>query len=262
MSATHLTPTVALLDLDPEIGAGLDPERFAAAERELRVRVLRLQRGDWAADKLAVVEQRHVGLVVLEGVLAREILLESTVSTELLGPGDFLRPWAVETEPSLLQQRVRWQVLADTRLGVLGEAAGKALTRYPELHTALLDRAVARAHRLATLQAVSHLNPVDRRLLALFWHLAERWGVVTRDGVVVRLTLSHRLLGELVGARRPTVTTALTRLEHEGSLHRRDDATWLLVGEPTGAPVDAVRRVVPHRRRLLSRAEASVAAMH
>ena len=59
-------------------------------------------------------------------------------------------------------------------------------------------------------QAISQLVRVDRRLLALFWHLAERWGRVTGDGVLVPLTLSHRMLSQLVGARRPTVSTALS----------------------------------------------------
>jgi hypothetical protein len=74
---------------------------------------------------------------------------------------------------------------------------------------------------------------------------------VTGEGVVVPLTLSHRLLGELVGARRPTVTTALASLDREGKLRRRSDATWLLTGEPASAPAEAVSRVVSHRRRLL-----------
>ena len=68
----------------------------------------------------------------------------------------------------------------------------------------IVDRLSERAHRLAVTQAISQLNRVDRRLLALFWHLAERWGRVARDGIAVPLALSHRLIGEVVGARRPT----------------------------------------------------------
>ena len=67
----------------------------------------------------------------------------------------------------------------------------------------IVDRLSERAQRLAVTQAISQLNRVDRRLLALFWHLAERWGRVARDGIGVPLVLSHRLIGELVGARRP-----------------------------------------------------------
>ncbi|MDX6554241.1 MAG: family transcriptional regulator, cyclic receptor protein, partial [Miltoncostaeaceae bacterium] len=83
-----------------------------------------------------------------------------------------------------------------------------------------------------TTQAISQLTRVDRRLKALFWHLAERWGRVSGDGVVVPLALTHRILGQLVGARRPTVSTALSELASSGELVRRDDGSWLLRGDP------------------------------
>ena len=59
------------------------------------------------------------------------------------------------------------------------------------------------------MQAIAHLTRVDDRLLALLWCLAERWGRVVPDGVLVSLRLSHRTLAGMVGARRPSVTTAL-----------------------------------------------------
>ena len=83
-----------------------------------------------------------------------------------------------------------------------------------------VERLTQRAQRLAVTQAISQLNRVDRRLLTLFWHLAERWGRMTPDGVLIPLTLSHRMLSQLVGARRPTVSTALAELaEREAELH-------------------------------------------
>jgi hypothetical protein len=54
---------------------------------------------------------------------------------------------------------------------------------------------------------------------------------------------------ELVGARRPTVTTALTHLAERGELIHRDDATWLLTDQPVGIPTAQVARVIEHRRR-------------
>ena len=252
---------IALLDLDPELGRDLSPERFAAARAEIGAQVVALPRGEWAGDDLVTVDHRNIGLLLLEGVIAREVLLEDTVSTELLGPRDLVRPWSGESDAQLLRQQVRWQVLADARLAVLARGVAGALARFPEVNAALMDRACARSQRLATTQAISHLNSVDRRLLALFWHLAERWGRMTSDGVVVPLTLSHRLLGELVGARRPTVSTALGLLERDGKVTRRSDATWLLNGDPPGTPAATVVRVVSHRRRLLrDHAEPLVAA--
>ena len=85
------------------------------------------------------------------------------------------------------------------------------VSQYPEVTAALFDRLSERSLRLATTQAISQLTRVDRRLKALFWHLAERWGRVGGEGVVIPLALTHRILGQLVGARRPTVSTALSR---------------------------------------------------
>jgi CRP/FNR family cyclic AMP-dependent transcriptional regulator len=242
---------VALVDLDPDLGAALEPHRRAAARAELVVRVSVLRVGEWAGGDLALADPALVGLLLVDGVMAREVLLEDTVSTELLGPGDLVRPWGSEGEAHLLRHRTRWQVLAEAHLAVLGRGFGAALMRFPEVNAVLLDRVCGRSQRLATMQAISHLNSVDRRLMALFWHLAERWGRVTRGGVLVPLTLSHRLLGQMVGARRPTVSTALASLERRGELVRRDDGSWLLRGEPPGAPTRS-DRLIPPRRRLLA----------
>jgi CRP/FNR family transcriptional regulator, cyclic AMP receptor protein len=53
--------------------------------------------------------------------------------------------------------------------------------------------------------------------------------------VVVPLALTHRILGQLVGARRPTVSTALSELAERGELVRRPDGSWLLRGDPPDA---------------------------
>ena len=117
----------------------------------------------------------------------------------------------------------------------------------------LFDRLNDRAQRLATTQAISQLNRVDRRLMALFRHLAERWGRMTSEGVAVPLTLSHRMLGQLIGARRPTVSTAIGDLAERDELVRRSDGTWLLKGDPIGPPAGEGQRLVPIRRKLIGR---------
>jgi DNA-binding transcriptional MocR family regulator len=50
--------------------------------------------------------------------------------------------------------------------------------------------------------------------------------------VLVPLRLPHRLLAHLVGARRPTVSTALGQLEEQGVLSRRGPEGLLLLGPP------------------------------
>jgi CRP/FNR family cyclic AMP-dependent transcriptional regulator len=67
----------------------------------------------------------------------------------------------------------------------------------------------------------------------LLWHLAGRWGRVRADGIVVPLRLTHVILADLVAARRPTVTSAITELTRVG-LVRSIDEGWLLSGKPPG----------------------------
>src|SRR4051794_32842774 len=241
----------ALLELDPELGQLLSPDRGEQAGRELRVRVSTFGVGEWDGGRLAGADPMHLGLLICEGVLAREVVLGDTVSTELLGPGDILRPWHVDGPPHLLEVTVRWNALSAVRLGLIDRRAATTLCRYPEIGAVIVDRLSERAQRLAITQAISQLNRVDRRLLALFWHLAERWGRVAREGIAVPLVLSHRLIGELVGARRPTVSTALAELSRDGQLVRRDDGTWLLTGEPPSVPADSAAEVIRQRRRLM-----------
>ena len=238
--------TVRLLDEDPELAAALPRERLSEARARLVVRVVERKAGAWPSLE---AHEARVGLFVLDGVLVREILIEDTVSAELLGAGDLLRARPTDNPSRLLRSNVRWTVLTPARIGVLDSRCAAVLATYPEIHAALLDRVADRAERLAVTQAVCQLNGVDRRVLSLFWHLAERWGRVSSSGVVLPLPLPHRVLASLVGARRPTVTVALTRLAAAGEIERRADGSWLLRGDPVGLPTAATSRFVPLRRR-------------
>src|SRR5687768_7819627 len=160
MTERHVTP---LLDLDPDLGELITAERRAAARAELQVRVHRLGKGLWDVSRLEEASPEHFGLLVLEGVVAREVLVSDTVSTELLGPGDVLRPWAVQAANPLLQLSVRWNALTESRLAVLDRTFAARLSHWPEVNSVLIDRLNERAQRLATNQAISQLNRVDRR---------------------------------------------------------------------------------------------------
>ena len=212
------------------------PSAARRPQHELRVRVSTFPVGEWDGGRLADADPMHLGLLIADGVLAREVVLGDTVSTELLGPGRHRAPVAHRGPAGAAGGDVRWNALSPVRLGLIDRRTTVALGRFPEIGAVIVDRLSERAHRLAVTQAISQLNRVDRRLLALFWHLAERWGRVARDGIAVPLVLSHRLIGELVGARRPTVSTALAELARDGQLVRRDDGTWLLTGEPVAVP--------------------------
>jgi hypothetical protein len=249
---TPATRSAPLLDLDPDLGRGLAPERLELARQQILVRVGRLRSGPWPLRGAPEGSGSHLGLLVLDGLLARELLADDIASLELLGPGDLVRPWAEPAEGELLDAVVRWSALAETRFAVLDAHLAGRLAAFPEIYAELLDRCTARSRRLAVTQAICQMNRVDRRIITLLWHLAERWGKVTPGGVTIPLTLSHRMIAQLVGARRPTVSTALAQLSRNGELERRADGTWTLTGEPVGTPNAATSRFVAPRRRMLA----------
>src|SRR5215207_6108510 len=218
------TEQITLLKSDPDLGALLAEPRRSEAERRLLVSTHRLGVGPWDVTRLAGASADHIGLLVIDHV-----------SAELLGPGDLIRPWQAASKSELLPVDAEWSVLSPATLAVLDRRFAAEAAQYPELTAALFDRLSERSLRLATTQAISQLTRVDRRLKALFWHLAERWGRVGGEGVVIPLALTHRILGQLVGARRPTVSTALSELAERDELVRRADGSWLLRGDPPDA---------------------------
>ena len=63
------------------------------------------------------------------------------------------------------------------------------------------------------------LEPTRVALLdASFARLADRWGRVTPEGIVLELQLTHRVISELTGLRRPSVSLSLGDLERAGEL--------------------------------------------
>jgi hypothetical protein len=225
---------VSLLDVDPELGGTLSGERLERARAQLPVAHARFSAGPWVAGRLSRASDRLFGLLVYRGVMARELLLESVTSLELLGPGDILRPWDAPPGASLLGHAERWSVLDESRVVVLDRGIADRLTAYPEIVEAIALRMGERAQRLAVTQAISQLTRVDDRLHLMLWHLVERWGRMTADGAVLPISLSHRQLAQLVGARRPSASSALSALARAGRVIRRRDGSWLLPGEPPG----------------------------
>jgi DNA-binding transcriptional ArsR family regulator len=223
---------VSILDADPELARWLTAGEMGLARRDTVVPVAVVNFGTWEPEPPHACGWRHLGYLVLEGVLVRDELLAGATSTELVGPGELVQPWAEDSHEALLPHHVTWTVLEPARLGVLGPAFVASCARWPVVTAALLGRAVYQGSRAATLHAISQLSLVDMRLLALFWHLAERWGRVGSEGVVLPLRLGHEALGHLIGAKRPTVTLALQRLTERGLVQRRDDGTWSLPSTP------------------------------
>ena len=223
---------ISIVDADPDLADLLDERQRERARRDALLRVRRLSPGAWDASTAIEPDEHHRGFLVVDGLLSRDVEVMGRACVELLGQGDVLRPWQWDEEGSHVHAEVGWMVLEPARLGVLDHGVVVRMNPWPQLGLELFARGTRRAHALAVALAISHHQRVGDRLLLTLWHLAERWGRVLRDGIAVLLPLSHQRLAHLVGAHRPSVTTAMGELVRAGAVSRRDDGTWVLHNSP------------------------------
>jgi CRP/FNR family transcriptional regulator, cyclic AMP receptor protein len=224
-------PIAHILLEDVALAETLPAELREVAARECIAPVERLGRGRWSREQAELVRD-GIGLLILDGLLIRRVGVDGRYGAELLGDGDLLRPWQRDLHASL-SRTTGWRVLAPSRVALLDRRVTHRLARYPDLVAGLVGRAIERSRNLAVNMAIVQQSRVDVRLQMLFWHLADRWGRVGTQGVMLPLRLTHSVLADLVAARRPTVTTALSDLAKQG-LVRSADGGWLLAGEPPG----------------------------
>jgi CRP/FNR family cyclic AMP-dependent transcriptional regulator len=219
---------IPLMEHDPELFAGLNEAGMADA-REAIVPAWQIDAGRWTPPPIEP-SRAPFGLLLLDGFLSRETILPDATSIEVLGPGDVLRPWV--TPDGNVEVTIEWEALEPSVIAALDVRFGSVALRHPAVITELMDRHISRSMWIALHLAVCHIVGLDKRLETMLWHLAERWGRVSREGVILPLRFSHEFLAKLVGVRRPSVTSAISRLRHEGVLERRSDGSWLLRGRP------------------------------
>src|SRR5918995_1188335 len=84
---------VRILEVDPDLAADLDGEAAQTASAQLSAPVVRIEwprhRGRWGPSE----PREHLGLLVVDGLLLREVQLLGSAAAEVLGEGDLLRPW-------------------------------------------------------------------------------------------------------------------------------------------------------------------------
>jgi CRP-like cAMP-binding protein len=222
---------VRVLEEEPALGKDLSPRAFALALSEAIAPLLALVPGVTASPINDPALPGHLGLLVLDGLIARHASFGQIGATEFLGPGDLLRPWLMPESVEAVE--VVWEVLMPTRLAVLDREFANRIRHWPELAAALLDRTAEQLYSQLLQAALRQARRVDDRVLLTLWHFAARWGQVTAEGRVVRLpNVTGAVLARIVGARRQSVSTALGALAGRGAIQRRPDGAWLLPNKP------------------------------
>lgn len=222
-------PEVHLLRADPDLAQNMQPDARQLATELVRVRIFDVPKGPWTPP---AIDHSATGLLLLEGLMVRTLRLGRVSSYEVVGPSDIIRPWEDDLLPSLAPGLTEWRVLEQARVALLDRRATELIGRWPELSAAVGGRLLRRSRSLAYLMAAQHFVRVEDRLLATLWHLASMWGRVTPGGTVVPFRLTHETLGSIIGARRPTTTTAIHSLVRQGRLARDDRRQYVLLGDP------------------------------
>ncbi len=220
-----------ILAEDPDLSDGLTGERMEQAIRDCVAGTCTCPPGPWTPAQELGDMQFGLGLLILDGLIARRVGVAGRFGAELLGDGDLANPFHPHDMGTSLPRTGNWRVLRESRMAILDSEFVLRASRYPEVVSALVARALRRARHIATNMAIVQQPRIDLRLHMLFWELADRWGVVRQDGVHVPLQLTHATLSDLVAARRPTVTKALGELAQRSAVVWTG-SDWLLPGEP------------------------------
>jgi CRP/FNR family cyclic AMP-dependent transcriptional regulator len=218
--------TVRLLSVDAGLRAAVPADDRRLAERVLVVPYREFEAGSWSPEALLDDSARPLAALLLRGVVTHELMLAGRRSANVLGPGDLFRPW--RSADTAVPCASSWSTGGGAAMAVLDGRFLTAARRWPGLSAVVYERLAEQLETAEVRAAVTALPRVEERVLALFWLLADRWGVVRPEGVVVELALTHALIGHLVGSQRPTVSLALQALAEGGLLQRADTDAWIL----------------------------------
>lgn len=236
-----------LLDLDPDLAEELELRMRLSARQHATARILHAEIGGCDLSSWFRSVGDGPGLLVIDGLIALDTCVAGRTICELLGPGDLLQPPG-ELDDDMVERECTWHALAPTRLTLLDGAFVERVQSWPQLLRALFRRAERRNADAGALRAISCQPKLEVRLVLLLWHLAARWGRVEPSGIRLTLPLTHRLLGQLVAAERPSISHALSRLSH-AELVTGSAGDWHLHGtvqEHLEALVDRTAHLARH----------------
>jgi len=233
--------SVALIDVDPQLAAELDGDQRQRAS-QLMVAAMDVPAGHWDEPR----DSSPFGVLVVSGFLLRTVRIGERATAQLFGPGDTMQSWPSEDLPSPVEVSVTSSVVAPATLVCLHDRAIGLIGLWPSMLRRLAGRSGSVAGRVSLQVATARVPRLEERLLLLFWGLAERWGAMTPDGMLLPVRLTHEAIAALTAASRPPVSAALSQLSRDGLLSRRRDG-WLLTASGERrlkAALDAPARLV------------------
>jgi CRP/FNR family transcriptional regulator, cyclic AMP receptor protein len=231
---------VRILEFDPDLGSGVPPRQAALAMEAAIAPLFEFERGPWKFSPPP--DPAGLGALVIAGMILVRIDAGARSHIELLGEGDVVSPWVGNAEELAIASVVNAAVVAPLRVALLDRGFALRTARWPEIQAALFRRLMLRTRRLSLQAAINAVSRVEERLELTLWEMAHRFGRVTPEGIVLDLPITHSQLAEMLAAQRPSVSTAVGRLQARGRVVRVDRHRWLLRGEPPHSLADLARQ--------------------
>jgi CRP/FNR family transcriptional regulator, cyclic AMP receptor protein len=221
---------VRVLEVDPDLGATIEEGQRALAAGFAVAPMYEFERGPWLF--APPPDPGGFGALVLDGLMIVRLDAGARSHVELIGEGDLVSPWVGSGMELTVPSVVTASVLSRTRIALLDRRFALHTAPWPEIHAALIRRLIVRSRRLSLQSAINSISRIEERLEVTLWEFAARFGRVTSGGIVLELPLTHSQLADVVAAQRPSVSTAISRLQEHGRLAHPARHRWVLRGEP------------------------------
>jgi hypothetical protein len=109
---------ISFLEVDPDLGRGLDPDDLPRARRLTLGLRHAVASGRWDVScAVASDGASPFAALVIDGLMTRECLLGDAVNVEILGPGDVVDAWF--SARSMMPSEVVWTALTPLTLALL-----------------------------------------------------------------------------------------------------------------------------------------------
>jgi hypothetical protein len=84
---------IQLLRIDPGLGEDLAAEDLESANRQVTAKALTFPTGPWRVGPDDFDPVANLGLLLIDGLLTRQVTVADYTCADVLGPGDVLQPW-------------------------------------------------------------------------------------------------------------------------------------------------------------------------
>ena len=154
----------------------------------------------------------------------------------------FIEPGELFGELSLIDQQPREEraeaALASTVILISGDAIQRVLQSVPALSLGITKLIGFRRRRIERRLKTLLFRSNRERLVHLLLELAEQYGSVRADGILIDIRLSHQDLANIIGSTRETVTVTLGELQGEGMIRIARQSIVLTNAQALGRGVD------------------------